>query len=343
MCYIATIIKVKDDKEVLYPILKALAGEQDSNDDGTGAYCFNLADKKSYYRREMKAGADTMVKNLTSFDICNYHFRSTTQGTTDISNVHFWEKENWLFAHNGTITDFAKDGKSDSLVYFEKLIEHKLLKVNGDIDIQGIQTYTNSLKFFYGRTILIYRPTGKMYFFGDFKTYLLNRHYLLVASGTTSFESYIYAYGIPFEVEDTETSKIEVLETEIDGVHSFDAKDGFLMLDTTFKRIYVCDDYDEWGNHKPAEKSPVEAKNSPAPATETPLGSFDYLKNQHIQNPLYDKEFAELTEKFIADYTELNSASHTEENMDKLEKLENKYYYALDGLDFKYAPELFTM
>ena len=334
MCFIATIIRQKKDDNLLYPIVKVLAEEQNTNDKGSGAYCFNFRDKKTFWDRQMFIGAKTVADNIQEYDVCNYHFRLATIGKADVSNVHFWRRGNWLFAHNGTITRFGDANKADSLDYFEKLIEAHFIRSNGFVDYEGITEFTNKT-LFWGRFVLINAITNRMYFFGDWHTYLINRSYLMIASSTVSFDNVVNCFGINFEV----SGEIEVLEAEIDGVHSFDNKNGFIQIADTFKDTYATssyypentrsefeDDYGGW--KKPNTEVIIHGRGTPD--DESPA-------NPEIDDEDYKKEVAQITLEFNTKMAELTNLGFTDSVLAQIDLLEEGFGYALMELEEEYA------
>ena len=129
MCYIITAIKLQENEPAKKAILQVLASEQENNDDGTGSVCFDRATGEPKLERKMWKSPSKMLKDLNSFEVINYHFRTSTAGAVDKSNIHFWKKGNWIFCHNGTISGQTDEKASDSNKFFSNIIEKGFLKV----------------------------------------------------------------------------------------------------------------------------------------------------------------------------------------------------------------------
>ena len=228
MCFILTAIKLSEDKNVEQAILDVMKEAQGRNANGTGAVAYRLDSRqKPVIRRDMLATTAEMANDLRVFDVVSYHFRMATIGTVNLENVHFWKKGDWAFAHNGQIYDVGYNGKSDSLAFFEQLIKNNYLGKNGKVKFEKIKEFTNTFNF-WGRFIVINLKSKRIYFFGDFQFYLLNRAYMVITSGSSDFEGKIWVNGIDFEVD----GGIEVLNKEVEGVYMLDPKKG------TFKQVF---------------------------------------------------------------------------------------------------------
>ena len=311
MCFILTSLKIKDNPDCLYPILKLLTTEQSGNRDGTGAYCFNLKDEQTSYHRTMTAEHTTMAYDLKNFDVCNYHFRMGSSGSKDERNIHFWKIGDWLFAHNGTATDHVKGEMTDSYNLFSNLIQKHLIKHNGKIDFEGIKKFINSTTF-WGRFIIINTKSNKMYFFGDWHCYVINKSYMVLTSAKSDFETYQTFLGISFEDPNT---TLEVLETEIDGMFYFDPKSGFTQVDTDFKAKYWNNYYKKTNDYK----------------------SYDEYMANNQEDSDYTGEVKELTDWYEKKSQEICAEGFTDENLAELDKLEDEMYFKLDEIDLKYA------
>ena len=315
MCFIATIVKIKEDESSIYPIAKLLAEEQQSNDDGTGHYCFNRAGGHSH-AQEMTESIESMAKNVKDFDVSCYHFRNATEGVVDESNVHFWKRSNWLFCHNGMINKFGVGDKSDSLSFFEKLVELGHL-TDDSIDWKAIKDFTNTTNFS-GRFILIHAITHKMYFFGNYDGYLINRSYLVLTSTTSTFKNAINVLGMEFGIE----SDLEVLEGGIDGIVSFDGQ--FEQLDIEFK-VYTS----QWTG-KPVNFEEANYKDY------TNQNAVTEDSEANLENAEYAREFRKITEKREAEEQKLLEGGYNIDVDAKLEELDNKYYQDIYLLDEMY-------
>ena len=48
-----------------------------------------------------------VYSNLDNAKVVALHTRTGTSGSKDITNVHFFEHENWIFAHNGFVGKYS--------------------------------------------------------------------------------------------------------------------------------------------------------------------------------------------------------------------------------------------
>ena len=230
MCYIITAIKIKPDKQAENSILRTMENQQDEQPNGTGSVCFNIKKTDFKIDRKMKESRQAMKNKLKSHDFVSYHFRTATSGLKDKRNVHFWKKGNWTFCHNGTISNQADDENSDSNNFFNNIYELDCLYKNGRLNYEKIAEYTSQFNFC-GRFLLINEKYKKIYFFGDFNFYVLNKSYLVITSTSTDFTETFKTFGIEFETE----QKLEILEKEIEGIYMINLKTGtFKQLDETF-------------------------------------------------------------------------------------------------------------
>ncbi len=235
MCYILTAIKLKDNQEVKDSILSLMESEQNSNDDGTASLCYSK-NKNAVIRRDLLMTWQEMSNDLDNFDVVNYHFRIATKGKPNINNVHFWKSGNWAFCHNGGIQEMGNDEESDSLSFFNELIAKKCLHKNNKLSGQKIKDVVNE-KNFWGRFLLVNLKTKNIYFFGDFRTYLVQHDYLVITSASADFEKKLNVMGLTFPLED-DKDKLEVIESELEGVNYWDYKEQqFFNIFTRFKEI----------------------------------------------------------------------------------------------------------
>ena len=169
----------------------------------------------------MKITPKKVEKLLRKFDMFNIHLRQMTSGVITERNVHFWEKGDWQFAHNGTIYNLAEDGKCDSLGLFQLLLSKNYLKDSGRVEYKKIQRYLTNTSF-WGRFVIVNTKTQKVYYFGDFHTYLLHNQTLLISSTKILFrtkDDEINFNGLSFSKERKSKS---VLSDEIEGIHILD-------------------------------------------------------------------------------------------------------------------------
>jgi len=236
MCVILSIYQTdKKDTNLQETLLSLITQLQFKNSDGSGVIAFNSNNKKRFYHRALKIKRDPIKQTLSNFDIVNFHFRTATRGKICKENVHFWRKGNWLFAHNGAILGYGENKYADSLLFFNELLKKKLLKENGRIKYQAIKKLANKSNF-WGRFIIINQKNRRIYYLGDFHTYLLNRKTLLISSQTINFTNYVEFYGMYFESK----MGLNMMKGKIDGIRYFDiSKKNFKIIDATdFDTLY---------------------------------------------------------------------------------------------------------
>lgn len=172
-----------------------------------------------------------------------FHLRLATAGDITTGNVHFWEREGWYFAHNGTTSEgYAGYGKhapkqphSDSYLFFERLIAAQTLTAT-DIDIPAVLKQIKEWKL-WGRFVLYHHATRKTYFFGDFHLYMMDDDIMYLASAPISFVRYATRYGYSVSTPDD-----SIARGAIDGVHLYDmTTQMFTKLNYTIPSIYEYD------------------------------------------------------------------------------------------------------
>lgn len=318
MCFICSGISIKKDDKLVYPIVNMLSDGQDSNKDGTGAYCFNYEDNKIYQARTLKETSLGFQNAIKDFDVVNYHFRTSTGGEKGLLNVHFWKIGKWAFAHNGTAKDFEKGKCCDSLGLFKTMLKKHLLSQEGYINTKKIKKFINSSTF-WGRFILINTETRKMYYFGDWHVYLINRSYMVITSAIATFESkeMVNMLGLSFETE--EETPLEVLECKLDGIFTYSKKEGFIIHDNEFK---VWNYSKNWKDDNKND----EKKNE-----------YDSIYNdtEYFGSNEYQEELKKIDDKYKKVYNSVNN-NFTKENIRKLETAENEREFEIELLDEKY-------
>jgi hypothetical protein len=330
MCFLTTVIKIKSNEEIANSIADVLFDEQDSNKDGTGAFCFNKENNVTYVGRIMRESREQILHNIENFDVVNYHFRNGTGGVKDETNVHFWKIGKWLFAHNGTASSFQQGEECDSLGLFKTMAKKRMIGENGFINIKKIKKFISDSTF-WGRFILINSQNRRMYFFGDYHAYLLNKSYLVLASSICNFKlkKTLNVIGIKFEVDNE--VEIETLEASLDGVISYSFQKGFIQIEDKLKEAY---DYTK--NWKK-----VQEKNA---------GKDDKSQDQKIEE-YYAKGYGENYEEFGTNeyQRELQQieatrdkiiakvgTNYTKENMKLLEEAEQLFDWEVEELDDKF-------
>jgi hypothetical protein len=295
--------------------------EQNTNDDGTGAYCFNKNDNKVYQARTMKETETGIASSLRDFDVVNYHFRSSTGGEKGLLNVHFWKIGKWVFAHNGTAPTFQKGKDCDSLGLFKTMLKKHILSQEGYINIKKIKKFISDSTFL-GRFILINSETREMYYFGDWHVYLINRSYMVVASSISSFDNKetVEALGISFETD--EDVPLEVLESKFDGINTFSFKEGFIQEENSLKEYSLAE---EWKK--------VEEKKGDQKIEEYYAGvNSDY---EYFGSNEYQEELNKIEARFTKVYNKVGH-NYSKENVKELELAENTREWEIELLDEKY-------
>lgn len=299
--------------------------EQNTNDDGSGAYCFNKGNDDVYSERKMTESLETMALNVNNFDVVNYHFRNSTGGKVDVSNVHLWKIGKWVFCHNGTANSYKCEDDCDSLGLFKDMLRKGFLSKEGKISIKAIKKLIGKTQF-WGRFIIINSETNKMWFFGDFHAYLLDRSYIVITSGIATFErkDYVQEQGISFAIENE--IEIEKLESEIDGIVEYTFEHGFGQIDNKFKEVYKFD----W---KKNDKKAIIVQNNEKKIEEYYAGAnegTEYIgsNNYQIQLDILDKKLQKVVSEI--------SGNFTGDNIKKYDKAQEEYEQAVDELDAVY-------
>lgn len=317
MCFIGVNVKLKQDPQALLAVLKLFVEEQSDNKDGTGAYCYNIKEPGSMYRREMKVSKETIAEDLATFDIVNYHFRFGTGGLKDETNIHFWKMGNWLFAHNGTVSNYGDKTHCDSFNLFTEMFRRRYFKSNGYVAYEKIAKFINETMF-WGRFLAINTQTKRMYFFGDWHCYLLNRNNLLIGSATCDLKTGINFLGLEF---DTDESAVEILEADMDGIFMYDPKKGFVELSDTFKKTYTNSYYNKTDTKDKEEKEDVLIKTQ----TELELTYDDY-----------ETELMALEQWYNFRTQQISELGYEEANLKEFDALEDEYSLKLLALEEKY-------
>ncbi len=184
------------------------------NDDGTAHYGHDNekggADK---FMRQFKMTGQDWLGEAVEKEINHFHFRKATHGMVNLDNVHFWESDEWIFAHNGITETGATrlSGSSDSKMLFEMLLKNGAIK-GQNIDIKRIADIIGEISF-WGRLIIINRKTKSAYYFGDYHLYMLGKDILVVSSTELRLDNGRSIYGIPFNYEST-----DILHNKFSGI-----------------------------------------------------------------------------------------------------------------------------
>ncbi len=137
MCKLVLGISSTPDNKPFQKSITMQFEEMKSQRDGIGAFIITHDGKLSIFR-ELK-DYDTVFEKVTDLlpnaRVAGVHTRISTGGTTDLSNVHFFESGNTLLAHNGFVMAYNTFRKSPTKNKWEwnkdktKLIEASNLTV----------------------------------------------------------------------------------------------------------------------------------------------------------------------------------------------------------------------
>lgn len=206
MCKLLVGIKLKKDNNKFEQVLKLQEEELKTELHGISTMIVDNKNKVRVYRK-MKKYQKVMNKiysNVNDLKIVGIHTRTATSGVVNIENTHFFEVDDYLFAHNGIICDGYSEGVNtigtgfyyrnyidvgnpmcDSYRYFKKLskpITKKILE-------QSIQKDS-----FYGVALLVDKKNKRMFI-------MSTRNF----NAQTDLKSYLFFYS--FEPRREETIK----------------------------------------------------------------------------------------------------------------------------------------
>lgn len=148
------------------------------------------------------------------------HLRQATTGEVEKDNTHFWEIDNWLFAHNGLVGKFSKNklGLTDSLLFFKALVQDKALLDTGKIKKDKIDKLVNDLELS-GRFILIHKPTNRHYFYGSWSAYCsFEGDSIIISSKSLQGKSRLDFGGLKFDIPYSAIKDIDLPDLDIDGL-----------------------------------------------------------------------------------------------------------------------------
>lgn len=219
MCFIAIAKRVKNteaDTNIEKVFRNILYDQMTSNRDGFFVQS-NLGTVRSMeYDDALKAIKSGNIENMWT------HFRIATTGKVELTNVHGWKIGDWMFSHNGSVSQYTGtrlDPKTDSLQFFEVLKAMLKNKTRPD-KVMGMIQKMASAKSFFGRACLYNTLHDDMYLFGDFHVNYVNGKYIFFSSAEIELDKmvkYYNVHGLSFNGEvDTE---FDVLHEKIDGVY----------------------------------------------------------------------------------------------------------------------------
>lgn len=220
MCVILLVLKKENNEKLNEVIKNNVFNFAVYNGDGVAVLATSRnKNTEPLYYRGLEYKQDIINKAVSDYDFLNFHFRQATTGEKSNDNCHLWQKDNWIFSHNGTIYDMGNKKICDSLDFFNSLFDKKFLKKN-KIKYEAIQDYMLRSRYT-GRSVIYNTELKKAYLFGDFKTFALDKNYLAICSADIETTSIVSLFNVGFEVESEDTT-IEKLEVELDGVHIID-------------------------------------------------------------------------------------------------------------------------
>lgn len=187
-----------------------LKQSQKNHSDGTAIVSYDPNKDKLQRKRKMHFNTAKEKETVNENPVVNFHTRTATAGEVTKRNIHFWEKQGWLFAHNGFVSNMstAKRAKteSDSKRFFNYLWGIGALG-GEEPDINAIKAAVKR-KELSGRFVLIDKENSEAYYFGDFYTYLFNNE-LVISSEEESFIREKGFWGAKFWKEGYTEQKLE--------------------------------------------------------------------------------------------------------------------------------------
>ena len=216
MCVILSIYqKEKKNKNAIVNTIESLIP---SNPDGIGIVSFDNVKQKWTSQRELKIDINDLRQIFQDNNIINVHLRNGTSGKISKHNIHFWRKNDWMFAHNGQITEYSNNNHfTDSYIFFQRLVNLNYLEENGKIHYKKIKKMMNKLSY-WGRFVLINTKTNRIYYFGDFHVYLMNKNTLIISTQHIDFNNYYSFYGITFR----DKKQTDIMKIKMEGIFYID-------------------------------------------------------------------------------------------------------------------------
>lgn len=256
MCFIAISKRLKDtpaNPEVERVFKGILFDEMSGNRDGS----FVSSDLGTIRTMDSKNAIDGI--DNSEIDNLWCHFRIGTTGKIELSNVHGWSLRNWLFTHNGFVTQYTGGRtaeKTDSLQFFENLLMRLKNKTRPD-KVGTIIKKEANLKGFSGRAALYNSVHDDMYLFGDFHVYYVEGAYVFFSSTSLDLDKitrYYNVNGLHFDAEDK--TRFKVISRKIDGIHLIRnfSKENWQSQMLTNKLKDNDYNYNYWNKDKDKEK-----------------------------------------------------------------------------------------
>ena len=290
MCVIMLVLKKENDEKLNEAILNNAVSFSNYNNDGLSILAMSRdKNKEPLYYRGLDYDYETIKKAVYDYDFINYHARTATKGKKSVDNCHLWKRDNWIFSHNGMISDMGNDEMCDSLDFFNTLFDKKLLKKD-KIKYESIQQYISDSRFT-GRCVIYNIKQNKAYLFSDFKCFALNRNYLAICSAEIDTESSVSLFNVRFDIE-SDNENIEKLEGDLSGVH---------LINYNTEKIYqLAEEKHYYGNYNGYGERIHMSKKT---------GLFE-LQEQTIDEPTDDKKLLEMTDDEIEAYYKDETSRH---------------------------------
>ncbi len=189
--------RLGEPNEGIEQAIKALA-EAQMRDNPHGFYVGN---RQISVRTLSDKEAQTALE-LIDLDGSMLHWRQATSGEKNVANIHGWEIDDWVFAHNGQVFDYAgqTEIKTDSLQMFEQVLRNIRKFGLGNKQVKRAINQEAGEVSFWGRAMLYHKPSDRMFLFGDWNLYLIGKSNLLISSSKLDFiDKTEQVHGMTFE------------------------------------------------------------------------------------------------------------------------------------------------
>lgn len=196
MCIILTLAQKVKNKETQADFNRVVDIGKAYNSDGIGLIAFNKTGVVHSFR-DMVKPSQSLEQVIAKYSNTLVHLRLATAGDKTADNVHFWQWNNWYFAHNGIVGQLtAGKAKSDSLQFFEAICQKGLLQKNGLLNHKGIEKLSNKYNLS-GRFVLFNSILRVGYYFGNWYAYKLQNS-LVISSQSISLVEATPFFGFTF-------------------------------------------------------------------------------------------------------------------------------------------------
>lgn len=223
-CGILSIYQLRKDRQVQEAINDIVSELTFGYTDGASYLCLNFKNNRIKHKRQLNPFFQTeTIPLFNNYDVLNFHFRQKTYGEVALKNVHLWQVGNWYFAHNGWGGRYKNEGAknlTDSLLFFKEIVKRNYIRKNNACYTKKIKELASDNNVS-GKFILINKKSKRIYYFGDFHVYLLDRKALVISSEELDFKEWVFSFGMIFSVKDY---NLEIAEKEIDGIYVMDLK-----------------------------------------------------------------------------------------------------------------------